>query len=161
MLKHLVVVEISFSPFSTLAISLKSDKVYLYPNSTKHMRPIKSFSDHPMFKRSPGDYPVKTVYLLEHTLYVGTDECLSRVRILQLSYNNLGEPFREFARVTYETDVSQDSIDVSFSDAAILYFVMSYKRGSDVLLDKRLKETSEFLDTLEEIMYAHKYEYDD
>jgi hypothetical protein len=122
------------------------------------MLPIKSFSDHPMFKRFPGDYPVETLYLLEHTLYVGTDECLSRARILQLSYNNLGEPFREFARVTYETDVSQNSIDVSFSDAAILYFEMGYKRGSDVIIDKQLKETSKFLDALEVLMNTHGFD---
>jgi hypothetical protein len=107
------------------------------------MKPIFNFLDHPILKGQS----IETIYFLDGIFYLADRVGLHRMRPIKLRYTNLGDPYRELARLDlmmYGTgDIYEPSIDISMEDAARL-FQRCRENGHQLNITSELKEHREF-----------------
>jgi hypothetical protein len=103
---------------------------------------IHDYKDHPQLKG--GEH--KTIYLLEDEFYLATTTQLTKIDIDRIEYTNMGEPYRELARIyfTHLSSSRNDSIDVNIEDIADLYLYCN-TTGYELSTDKKLIEHKNFI----------------
>lgn len=101
------------------------------------MEPIFSFIDHPTLQF---DRPTR-LYIYADGLYWATDEGLYAIEPQTFRYTNLGDPFRELARLDFNIQpaMRSDSIDIRIADAARLFEYLN-RTGYLVAFDRELSK---------------------
>jgi hypothetical protein len=104
------------------------------PPTNYPLEPIYCFKDHPSRKNGYGDYS-EILYLISDNFFIadiGTQP--QEVTLTRLDYTNMGEPFRQLARLSYKFVLTgrSDSMEISNSDAAQLAY---WHRCRDLPLD--------------------------
>lgn len=94
------------------------------------LAPIENFRDHPSRK---GD-EIERIYRLNGLFYLANAEKLQQIVLEKLAYDNMGEPFRELARLYYQKPKTgeKDDMQISNDDAAQLLF---FCRSESIDLD--------------------------
>jgi hypothetical protein len=115
--------------------------------TVKDFPSISSFRDHPILDGEE----VRRIYFHDRSFYLADRKRLSPVEILTLRSNNLGDPFRQFARLDYLLPGGDtESIDISSRDAARLAF---FAREADISLVVKsdLQSSREFASYYEDL----------
>lgn len=108
------------------------------------MKPILAFSDHPNLEQGS----LEALWFYDQVFYWSSAEGLERVIIRSLSYTNIGDPYRELARVTFTicSTMAIDSIDISTQDAAELYLYYYGDRIERPIVSDGLKQSKGFIE---------------
>lgn len=105
------------------------------------MKPVHNFTDHRSLKWSKQS----TIYVYDNKFYWANPDFLAAIELTGIGYTNLGEPFRELARLrfTISPTMKNGSIDISFEDAID---VINYCKntGYPIELAKDLLNSREF-----------------
>lgn len=117
------------------------------------MDTIYSFKDHPQLKQEKQT----RLYFLNGEFYFATNR-LHLVELLKLSYTNMGEPFRELARLTFTfkdcklpgQDQETESIDIVMKDAARLVYTCA-NLNVPLSIAAELNSQRSFLNELEDL----------
>jgi hypothetical protein len=116
----------------------------------KDFPPISSFQDHPVLKGED----VQRIYFYDRSFYLADRQKLRPVEILKLRYANLGDPFRQFARLDYRLPGVKgdktESVDISNRDAARLAFLFS-EEGNPLTVESDLQSSREFASYWEDL----------
>jgi hypothetical protein len=108
---------------------------------------IHSYSDHPSLK-----YDKPTVlYLLDDRFYFA-DRALHSVILYGLRYTNMGEPFRQLARLEFKIQSTgrKESIDIELGDAARLT-IYCQNNGHSLVVESQLASLRSFQSAIEDI----------
>jgi prophage antirepressor-like protein len=73
------------------------------------MNTIHSFTDHPSLKSDQAT----TIYLLDEEFYFANEDNLHRIELTKLKYTNMGEPFRQLARLEFNLTATQRSQSIT------------------------------------------------
>jgi hypothetical protein len=84
--------------------------------SDQSLEPIHNFKDHDQLKYEPAS----VIYLLDRKFYYADREGLQRVTLIEIGYTNMGDPFRELARLEFKSKSGSDLIDIEMADAVKL-----------------------------------------
>ncbi|WP_373546494.1 hypothetical protein [Chamaesiphon sp.] len=107
-----------------------------------HLDAIRNYTDHPSRKYDP----IQFIYLLNNGFYLGSEVKLFPIILTSIYYANLGEPYRQLARLEFSTQPMErnESIEIAMKDAARL---ISYcqKTNYKLKLDPELMNHREFL----------------
>jgi hypothetical protein len=87
------------------------------------MKPVTNYRDHPALKY---DYQ-QSVFVIEQKMYLLTEDCVVRIMPLSLDRTNIGEPYAELVRFSFEIDekVEVESLDIDPKDVSSLLAMCS------------------------------------
>lgn len=111
------------------------------------MKPIRNFTDHPQLKNEPTEY----IGELKGAFIWTTPDFIKAIQIVSLTDNNLGDPFRQFARVKFrlEPAFTESSMDISIRDAVQLVRYCN-RSGYEITISNDLKENRSYQSYSEE-----------
>jgi hypothetical protein len=114
------------------------------------MKPIFTYNHHSYFTH----YQPTILYELNQMLYWATEEGLSLIQVKKLYYTNLGDPFREFARLAFTLSPSGrlEEIDIAMEDAVQLVQYCQEKGWYYFKVDQELASNKEFLNLYRKVL---------
>jgi len=100
------------------------------------MKPVTNFHDHPALRY---DEQI-TVFVIKHSvkpeLYLYTDEEVKRILPLGLSYDNVGDPYKELVLFKFMNESKEDYIKIDPNDLQDLVNILKLI-GVDFLIPER------------------------
>lgn len=109
------------------------------------MEPMHNFVDHPSLKGMAAE----TIYWMDGRFYLATDRQLAEIYLKSLDSDNMGEPFRQFARLSFaivdtqKSTLTDSSILIDIEDAAKLY-IYNQQNNIGIRTSVELSEDASF-----------------